>query len=253
MKGSRLTPGNRRYRGWILFLSAIFLTVSGSKGMYTSEDQFEKIFMLIYGQHFTEAEKELRNSAGHLETLHYEILRLDLAWWKAISANKKSGFSDFENLLEDNLNRLKGAGKDNVLHELWCLTYALRLAALRNQLFPVMANLYKINHLIGKVDAKSLEPQDIEIFNIYKAVFNTGKSRFMVFNSKIKSESITTLENSLQSPSIIIQTISNYSLAKIYTEIEKSPRKAKIYYEQLCLLYPGNTIFINELKKSSDQ
>lgn len=102
---------------------------------------------------------------------------------------------------------------------------------------------FRINKIIKTLDSSNLSPEEQSIFNIYKAVFNISKSKLLFLNTKIKNDNIIILKKYQESASLINKTITNYFLAKVYYELNKSPDQAKIHYLELCKLYPNNKIF----------
>ena len=113
----------------------------------------------------------------------------------------------------------------------------------------MLGHMYKINQMIQHFDDSDLEGHDRDIYQIYKAVFQVGKSKLILFNSQLKNQGMQTLESYLDSPNIVVRTVAHYSLAKIYFEIDKSFEKSGFYFQKLCLMYPDNKIFTKSLKE----
>ncbi|MFH1319812.1 MAG: hypothetical protein ABII90_04055 [Bacteroidota bacterium] len=237
--------------------SAIFLTIlitllictTGELlGFSDKEKGFNKIFNLIYNQQFREAHAELIQSKNNIERWNYQMLLLDLYWWKAISSNRDDDFAALESVLKEYSTELKTTPNPDDLEELICLSYSLRLALIKNRLFSIVGNIYKINHIIEQFEIHELTIEQQDIFNIYLALFNIGKSKLFFYNPKLREEGIKVLESNLTSLNPVYQTISIYFLSKIYFELDKSPMKAMIYCEQLCKLYPDNKVFAHNLE-----
>ncbi|HDZ40743.1 MAG TPA: hypothetical protein ENH59_03570 [Bacteroidetes bacterium] len=195
---------------------------------------FEKIFDLIYSQQFHEASLELNSSENELDRWEYHILSLDLIWWETLSGSTREDYKRFDSALKDYTSDLKNARDPDKLEELITLSYSFRLGAIKGNLIPIMPDFLKINHLIQHFDTAGLDPARQEIFKIYLALFNIGKSKLLFNNSRIKEEAVEILESNLNSPYHVYQTISRYFLSKIYLEVSPSPARAKIYCEQLC-------------------
>lgn len=230
----------------LIFL--VFCSANKLSGSDNNEKVSENIFNLIYNQKFNEAEAELIRSKSILEKWNYQILVLDLKWWKAISSNNKTDFAEFEAILEEYSHDLNNADVTDKLEELIYLSYSLRYALLESRIFNTMVNLYKINRIIDQFEINRLPAEQLEIFQIYAVLFNIGKSKLLFFNSNLYIEGIKALENNITSGNPVCQTISYYFLSKIYFDLDRSSLKARIYCEKLCERYPCNKVFAHNLE-----
>lgn len=240
-----------RYKAIVIFLAGLItlLMFPGAEALSQSSEEkpFNKIFDLIYNQKFCEAETELKASEAVMEKWGYRLLMLDLYWWKAISGNSEVDYQSLELVLNEYSALLNDSSDADDLEELICLSYSLRMALIKNRIFPILANIYRINRIIGGYDTERLTSEQQDVFKIYAALFNIGKSRFLFTGPGKKAEGIKILEDNLTSPNKQYQTISCYFLSKIYLDLDKLPSKATIYCEKLCQLYPENRIFAYNL------
>ncbi|MBW6500522.1 MAG: hypothetical protein K0B05_03930 [Bacteroidales bacterium] len=243
-----------RYKAIVIFLTGLItlMMFHGAEALSQNieEKPFDKIFDLIYNQKFGEAETELRTSEVVMEKWGYQLLLLDLHWWKAVTGNSEEDYQNLESVLNEYSARLNNSPDPDDLEELICSSYSLRLALVKNRIFAILANIYRINRIIGGYDTERLTSEQQDVFKIYTALFNIGKSRFLFTSPGLKAEGIKTLEDNLTSPNKQYQTISCYFLSKIYLDIDKLPSKAIIYCEKLCQLYPDNRIFAYNLDLS---
>ena len=241
-----------RYKVFVVFLAGLITLCifPGAEVLCQSSDEkpFDKIFDLIYNQKFGEAETVLRTSEAIMEKWGYQLLLLDLHWWKAISGNSEEDYQNFESVLNESSTRLNNSPDPDDLEELICFSYSLRLALIKNRIIPIVANIYRINRIISGYDNERLTSEQQDISKIYTALFNIGKSRFLFTSPGLKAEGIKILEDNLTSPNKQYQTISCYFLSKIYFDLDKLPSKATIYCEKLCQLYPDNRIFAYNLE-----
>ena len=243
---------NKSYPGFLLtalILGALLLVSAVSQADIAGDENFQRIFRLIYHQRFTEAEREINSPGNFTDPLQKKVLLLDLKWWKALSSEKNPDFSAFEEELAENVTLIKEGTCSHKLFEMIILTYSLRLSAKKGQIFSMLGHMYKINQMIQHFDDSDLEGHDRDIYQIYKAVFQVGKSKLILFNSQLKNQGMQTLESYLDSPNIVVRTVAHYSLAKIYFEIDKSFEKSGFYFQKLCLMYPDNKIFTKSLKE----
>jgi hypothetical protein len=209
---------------------------------------FDRIFDLIYNQQFDDAETELEASEAVMEKWAYRLLMLDLYWWKAISTNSEEDYQSLESVLSEYSALLTDSPGPDDLEELICLSYTLRLALVKNRIFTVISNIYRINRIIGGYDTERLTAEQQDVFKIYTALFNIGKSRSLFTSPGLKAEGVKVLEDNLSSPNKQYQTISCYFLSKIYFDLDKLPAKAMVYCKMLCDLYPDNKVFAYNLE-----
>lgn len=213
-----------------------------------NDGDFTKIFDLIYNQDFEEARYELDRAKSGLDKWEYNILNIDLMWWEALTAGSREDYKHFESALKSTYSDIKKNMEPYSLEELISLSYSFRLEAMQGKLIPMMIDFMKINHIIQRFDTAVLSPLQKELFNIYLALFNIGKSKLLFNNPGLREEGIKILEANLSSSDRVNLTISRYFLSKIYLEVDPSPEKARIYCEQLCSAYPDNKIFIYNLE-----
>jgi hypothetical protein len=227
----------------LIFISLPFTLI----GANNENESLNRVFKLIYNQKFDSAMSELFISRNNLNPLKYKMLELDLYWWKALSSNSENDLNHFENILAKHFSGALNQNDSDKLGELICLSYSFRLSAIKNHYFSMMLNMIKMNKIVKQVEIDKMPGEEREIFMIYTAVFNIGKSKLFFNNPRLYNESIKVLERNITSINLVYQTISNYFLSKIYIEIEKVPAKAKVYCERLCKMYPGNEIFAHNL------
>ena len=219
--------------------------------VYIKRNETDSIFFLIYNQEFSTAEAALSHSRINLNPLIYNLLNTDIIWWKAISSNKENDFKILENDLSKKLSNIEKLSSAHKLERLVYLNYLMRLMSISNQYLKMFGYFLQINSLIETIDNSGLTDEERNIFEIYKAIFYISKSKLIFTKPQYKSGNIEILKGYLESSSLINKTIACYFLAKIYSEIEKSPEQAIEYYSKLCQLYPNNMIFKNELLSCS--
>ncbi|MGM0666981.1 MAG: hypothetical protein ACQETA_06640 [Bacteroidota bacterium] len=234
----------------ILPVHLIFLLFFTSRLFAFGENDrdFTRIFDLIYNQDFKEARLELDRAKTGLDKWEYNILNIDLLWWEALTADSREAYKNFESALKSTYSDINKSREPYSLEELITLSYSFRLEAMQGKLIPMMIDFMKINHIIQRFDTGGLTCAQKELFNVYLALFNIGKSKLLFNNPGLREEGIKILEANLSSSDSVSLTISRYFLSKIYLEVDPSPEKARIYCEQLCSAYPANKIFIYNLE-----
>lgn len=234
----------------LITINSFSVTYEPDKSCKTKTDS---IFCLIYNQEFSAAEVALNQSKKKLNPLIHNLLTIDLIWWKTICTNHIDNFDSFENQLKMKLKNAENLNKRNYLEELIYLNYLIRITSIRNQYLKIPVYFIRLNSCFGKVDNSGYSIEEQNIFEIYKAIFNIGKSKYLLTKSGQKNDNILILKKHCESQNIISKTIACYFLAKIYSEIEKIPEQAMSYYQILCHLYPNNMIFQNELKSAQQK
>jgi len=230
----------------IALILCINIRVSGS------EDQeyiCDRIFSLIYNQQYDEAGAELAKVRYVIDEVHYQILLMDLSWWKALSEEGDDDFRQLENVLNLYSNNLSDRREADKLQALICFSYSLRLAALRKRNFEMVLLIFKIENTIHRLNTDKLTPEQFDFFRVFSALFNIFKAELHVNKDRLRSESILVLHRFHGSSNIELRVISSYFLAKVYADIMATPREAIGLYEELCMLYPDNQIFAYNLNQ----
>ena len=233
----------------ILFFSAGISVSTAISAQAEYKSGLEKVFYFIYNQQFSDAENALQSLSSEPDTLVIEILETELKWWETMATYDNREFKLLEEQLKIKLENIPPQFQNRKLIELLYLNYLLRLAALNNNYFKTIGYIFRINKLIDDIPMENSDVLQQNIYAIIIAVYNVGKSKFLIFNDNFRQENIAVLTRFTNAESLIPKTLSYYFLAKIYTEIEKSPQKAKYCFSELHKMFPGNTIFARELLK----
>lgn len=234
------------------FLFFLFLLIFGFSFQSSASDKpgktFEEIFDLIYKQQFSAAQFRLEGSRDSLDKWEYQVLDLDLLFWEALSGNNKNSYDQFEMRLKSYNSGLRKKDNDYLLEEMIVSCYSFRLQVIKERPIAMMVILLRINQIIQQIEVEILNPDQQEVYKIFLALYNIGKSKLLLNNSNLTEDSIHTLESCLDSSNPVFRTAARYLLLKIYLEMEHSPAKARIYCEQLCSTYPTNKIFLSILE-----
>lgn len=209
----------------------------------------DSIFFQIYNSEYPAAEIALIQSKKEIDPLICELLTLELMWWKTLSINQKQDFLRLEQSLKDGLNKVKISGTKNSLQELIYSSYMLRLLTMRNEYLKIPKYYFQINSIVGTINNSAFSPTEKNMFEIYSAVFNMGKSKFVFSRTNSKNANINTLIKYEKSTDFIERTISTYFLGKVYSDIEKMPENAIPCFKRLHTLFPNNDFFVTEIKK----
>src|SRR5665811_916217 len=83
-------------------LLVVFLTSFQRLGFSTEKDSIvNSIFTSIYNQQFIRADSLLSEQKEQLDLFYYDILKIDLFWWKYSTTRLKTDAVNLTDLLED--------------------------------------------------------------------------------------------------------------------------------------------------------
>lgn len=214
-----------------------------------NREKADSIFFQIYNSEYPAAEIALIQSKKEIDPLICELLTLELMWWKTLSINQKQDFLRLEQSLKDGLNKVKIGGTKNSLQELIYASYMLRLLTMRNEYLKIPKYYFRINSIVGTINISTFSPIEKNMFEIYSAVFNIGKSKIAFTQTRSQNANINTLLMHEKSDDLLERVIATYFLGKVYSDIEKMPENAIIYFKRLHTLFPNNKFFAAELNK----
>jgi len=217
----------------------------------STPDNVETVFTMIYNQQFSEADSMLKNAVGDFDNFYYDILKLDLYYWEysVESTTKKSDqlkqyLADFYSKEDSTINtRLK---------ELIFLSYSVRYELKRFNIPGAVILRSKIKNLLTEINRQALNyPENrLKLFDLYNLLFqyfdNVFNPFFLDSKRNERENALKKIEFFASDDDIIVNTLANYFLGKIYLNIEKEPRKSKVHLEFLLNKYPNN-LSIREL------
>ena len=234
-----------------LFFSLILSMICFPGFSKSTPDNVETVFTMIYNQQFSEADSMLKNAVGDFDNFYYDILKLDLYYWEysVESTTKKSDqlkqyLADFYSKEDSTINtRLK---------ELIFLSYSVRYELKRFNIPGAVILRSKIKNLLTEINRQALNyPENrLKLFDLYNLLFqyfdNVFNPFFLDSKRNERENALKKIEFFASDDDIIVNTLANYFLGKIYLNIEKEPRKSKVHLEFLLNKYPNN-LSIREL------
>lgn len=135
------------------------------------------------------------------------------------------------------------------------LSYSARYELKRYNIPGALILRSKIKTLLAEINRHVLEfPENrLKLFDLYKLLFQYFDNVFnplFLENKRIERENaLEKLETYTTDDDIVVNTLSNYFLGKIYLNIEKEPLKSKAYFEVLRNKYPDNRTLVELLKE----
>ena len=227
-----------------------FFLFSMHQNAFTSEPDstVQIIFTLIYNQQFSEAEKALALHSPQLEPFYYNILQLDLYWWKYSLSRSKDDAKALNNLM-DHYNKNSANKHEVVINELIRLSYQMRYEIKR---YNLVGALFLRSEARSKIE--TLKQNDLSFLGDRQNLFELHVSLFDYFDTAInpfsfgrKSESYSTsllkLEKYSLDNDLILSTMAHYFLGRIYMKVEKLPEKGMAHFKILSQRFPENHLF----------
>jgi hypothetical protein len=213
-----------------------------------NDSTLTSIFTLIYNQQFPEAEKELEKNNTGLEPFYYNILKLDLFWWKYSLTRSKEDAKALKDVLEKLDKSDKNTGEEMV-NELIQTSYQMRYEVKRYNLIGALiirSDVRKQIDVLKNEDLAFLGDRQ-KLFDFYLVLidyFDESMNPFL-FGKKTEeyAKSLLTLENYSREDDLILSTMAHYFLGRIYTKVEKQPEKGRIHFKILAHRFPENTLF----------
>lgn len=230
---------------WQIIITLFILLGSLSGYSNSAFENVETIFTLIYNQHFSKADSILKNSSGEYDNFYHDILKLDLYYWEySIESNHqkserlKSFLSEFYSKKESEF--------DPGLKELIFLSYSARYELKRYNIPGALVIRSKIKTLLAELNRHALEfPENrLKLFDLYNLLFqyfdNVFNPLFLETKRNERELALEKIKTYTNDSDLIVNTLANYFLGKIYLNIEKEPSKSKVHFQVLLNKYPDN-------------
>ncbi len=211
------------------------------------DSKVTKIFTLIYNARFDEAEKLLENSGFQAESVYFQVLKLDLFWWKYSIGKSETDEEKLNNTLKWFSEQNKNSAYSEINRLIW-LAYKMRFEVKRKNY--VKAFLLKIEvtdqlEMIQKnpVTLPEGEQKLLEVFTLLLKYSNEASSVFG--NNSKKQACLNGLQELTADNDWMVSSEAHYFLGRIYTKMEKEPQKGRIHFQTLSRRFPQNTLFAN--------
>ncbi len=227
-----------------------FILISFYSVSYSTEKDstVENIFTLIYNQQFTEAEKALDQNKSNVEPFYFNILNLDLYWWKYSLSRSKEDANNLNEVLEIFQNSSSNKA-ENQIDGLIRTSYQMRYEMKRYNIIGALiirSDVRKQIEVIKDEDLSFLGDRK-KLFDFYLVLLDYFDESINPFSFGKKSDkyskSIFTLEKFSNDNDLILSTMAHYFLGRIYTKVEKQPEKGQVHFKILAYRFPKNSLF----------
>ncbi len=232
-----------------IVLLFVFLSVAGIEGFAESQDtSVTRIFILIYNQKFEEANTALSTQKQEMDGFYFQILKLDLYWWKYSMSGLKKDAENLKQVLEkEDLEDLDTTNQ-KIIH-LIKTSYSFRYEIKRYNFIGAFFLRSDITNQIEKIKKENIpvKGERLVLFDLYLALLEYSNNSINPFFSKSKSEAcklaLSKIQKYTRNNDIIVHTLAHYFLGRIYMKVEREPEKAKVQFKILSEEYPQNPYF----------
>ncbi len=239
----------------VLLFVLTALTASGFSNQ--NEKVIDDVFKYIYNQQFHEADSLLELERSKIEPFYFDILTIDLNWWKHVLFPSELNSRQFNTLLKSMEQENTNTPDRKIKHLVW-LSYQLRFEFKRYNIIGAIRLRSEIKKLLEEIKVNELNYSNnrIKLFYLYNALFKYFDNILNpLFSENIRIDrksALHEIESYTQDDDLIISSLASYFLGKIYLNIEKEPAKGNLHFKTLTNRYPQNAIF-QELFSESDK
>jgi hypothetical protein len=237
----------------LLFILTVFATSGFSQ---QNENVVDDVFNYFYNQQFQEADSLLKLHSKEIEPFYFDIITIDLNWWRHVFYPSKLNSKQFNALLKSMKQENTNTPEEKIKHLVW-LSYQLRFEFKRYHIIGAIRLRSEIKKLLEEIKISELNYSNnrIKLFHLYNALFRYFDNILNPFFSEnISSErqsALLEIEGYTRDDDLIISTLASYFLGKIFLNIEKDPAKGNQHFKTLTERYPQNTIFRELLSESA--
>lgn len=231
----------RRILIFSLFIQLHFFAHSSN-----NDSLLNPLFLTIYNQQFDQAESLLSKQKVQLGAFYFDVLNIDLHWWKYSTSRSKKDAEKLNFVLKEYVD--SGIKNKNQVIQLIGKSYQLRYARKKYNIYSVSTLSSEIKQLLLEVHRNELQisGSELKLFDLYMSMFHYFDHINLFSIWKKTSEQklwLLEMENFSQEENLIVNTMAHYFLGRIYQKIEKEPQKGKDHFEILTGRFPGNRLF----------
>jgi len=211
------------------------------------DSQVTQVFTLIYNARFDEAEKMLGNTDFQNEFFYFQVLKLDLFWWK-YSISKSKTDEEMLNAVFDWFALQDKNTEYSEINRLIWLSYKMRFEVKRK-------NYVKAFFLKGEVEDQLkvvqknpvyLPDNQQKLLSVFVLLLQYSHEAGSVFgNDAEKQACLKKLHQLAADSDWMVSSEAHYFLGRIYTKMEKEPQKGQIHFQTLSRRFPQNALFAN--------
>lgn len=231
----------------LLIATFIFFSISYSAKSANNDSIANRIFTLIYEQNLSEAETIYQANTNQLNEFYTLFLNLDLHWWKYRTTYSKENSKTLDKLIYASVLP-ETETYEQKMRQIIVKSYQLRFEKKKFNIFAMLSARSDIRDLIRDIENESppLSGDEQKLFESYVIMYQYIENINFFANAKKSAERVKKLNRMKKlaaEDSIILQTISNFFLARMNQKIEGEPQTALNYFRILTTQYPSNQTF----------
>jgi hypothetical protein len=210
-----------------------------------NSDLITQIFTLIYNVRFDEAEKLLGDADFQGEPFYFQVLKLDLFWWK-FSISKSEPDKEKLNTVLNWFSEQNKNSKYSEINKLIWLSYKMRFEVKRK-------NYVKAFFLKGEVEDQldivlknpvRLPENQQKLLSVFVLLLQYSHKAGSVFGKDEEKQACLNKLHQLATDSDwMVSSEAHYFLGRIYTKMENEPQKGLVHFQTLSRRFPQNALF----------
>jgi hypothetical protein len=232
------------------FLAAILLSCTALFSLNAAaqpDSKVTQVFTLIYNARYDEAEKMLGNTDFQNESFYYQVLKLDLFWWK-YSINKSKPDEEKLNVVFDWFSEQNKNSKYSEINRLIWLSYKMRFEVKRKNYVKALFLKSEVESQLKEVQKNPVpfpESQQ-KLLSVFVLLLQYSHEASSVFEKEAEKQVILKKLHQMAADSDwMVSSEAHYFLGRIYTKMEKEPPKGQIHFQILSRRFPQNALFAN--------
>ena len=209
------------------------------------DSQLTQVFTFIYNVRFDEAEKMLGNADFQNETFYFQVLKLDLFWWKYSISKSKADEEKLNSVLNWFSEQDKNMEYSEINRLIW-LSYKMRFEVKRKnyvKAFFLKGEVEDQFKVVQKIPVRLPENQQ-KLLSVFVLLLQYSHEAGSVFgNEAEKQVCLKKLHHLAADNDWMVSSEAHYFLGRIYTKMEKEPLNGRIHFQTLSRRFPQNWLF----------
>jgi len=226
----------------IILLTSLFQRANAAA---QTNEQVTRVFTLIYNARFDEAEIRLNKTEFQTDPFYYQVLKLDLFWWKYSISKSKTD----EEKLNSTLNWFSEQNKNSKYSEInkliW-LSYKMRFEVKRKnyvKAFLLKGEVADQLEVVRK-NRVSLPEGEQKLLSVFMLLLQYTDEAGSVFGKDSEKQAcVEKLQQFAADSDWIVSSEAHYFLGRIFTKMEKNQPKGRVHFQTLSQRFPQNQLF----------
>jgi len=230
----------------IIFSIVLFVSLFHSvNSVAQTNTKVTQVFTLIYNTRFDEAEKLLESADFHTESFYFQVLKLDLFWWK-YSISKSKADEEKLNTVLNWFSEQDQNSKYSETNKLIWLSYKMRFEVKRKNYLKAYLLKSEVEDQLEVVmkNPMNLPESQQNLLSVFVLLLQYSHEAGSVFGKdSVKQVCLKELQKFASYTDLIVSSEAHYFLGRIYTKMEKEPQKGRIHFQVLSERFPQNQLF----------